>query len=61
MVNVELIKQRLNQLSDSLKNKENYLNDEETKTYRNMVGLRNILSHEYIRIDKKIKSNNRHC
>ena len=35
-------------------NKEKYLNDEETKVYRNMVGLRNILSHEYINIDKKI-------
>jgi uncharacterized protein YutE (UPF0331/DUF86 family) len=38
----------------SILNKENYLNDEETKAYRNMVGLRNILSHEYIKIDKKI-------
>ena len=38
----------------SILNKENYLNDEETKAYRNMVGLRNILSHEYINIDKKI-------
>ncbi len=35
-------------------NKEKYLNDEETKVYRNMVGLRNILSHQYINIDKKI-------
>lgn len=35
-------------------NKEKYLNDEETKVYRNMIGLRNILSHEYINIDKKI-------
>ena len=35
-------------------NKEKYLSDNETKTYRNMVGLRNILSHEYIKIDKKI-------
>jgi uncharacterized protein YutE (UPF0331/DUF86 family) len=35
-------------------NKEKYLNDEQTKVYRNMVGLRNILSHEYINIDKKI-------
>lgn len=35
-------------------NKEKCLNDEETKVYRNMVGLRNILSHEYINIDKKI-------
>ena len=37
-------------------NKEKYLNDEETKVYRNMVGLRNILSHEYINIDKIIYS-----
>jgi len=35
-------------------NKEKYLNDEETKIYRNMVGLRNILSHQYIIIDKNI-------
>ena len=35
-------------------NKEKYLNHEETKVYRNMVGLRNILSHEYINIDKRI-------
>jgi uncharacterized protein YutE (UPF0331/DUF86 family) len=35
-------------------NKEKYLNDEETKIYRNMVGLRNILSHQYINIDKNI-------
>lgn len=35
-------------------NKEKYLNDDETKSYRNMVGLRNILSHEYVNIDKKI-------
>lgn len=35
-------------------NKEKYLSDEETKTYKNMVGLRNILSHEYLKIDKKI-------
>ena len=34
--------------------KENYLSKDETKTYRNMVGLRNILSHEYVSIDKKI-------
>ena len=38
----------------SILNREKYLNDEETKVYRNMVGLRNILSHEYINIDKKI-------
>lgn len=35
-------------------NKEGYLSDEETKIYKNMVGLRNILSHEYINIDKNI-------
>lgn len=35
-------------------NKDKYLNDDETKIYKNMVGLRNILSHEYINIDKKI-------
>ena len=38
-------------------NKEKYLTDEETKLYRNMVGLRNILSHEYVSIDKKIIHN----
>ncbi len=35
-------------------NKEKYLNEDETKTYKNMVGLRNILSHEYVNIDKNI-------
>lgn len=35
-------------------NKEKYISDDETRIYRNMVGLRNILSHEYINIDKKI-------
>ena len=35
-------------------NKEKYLSDDETKGYRNMVGLRNILSHEYVNIDKEI-------
>lgn len=35
-------------------NKEKYLTDNETKTYRNMVGLRNVLSHEYLKIDKEI-------
>jgi len=38
----------------SILNKEKYLDDKETKIYRNMVGLRNILSHEYLKIDKKI-------
>ncbi|MCK9268441.1 MAG: DUF86 domain-containing protein [Alkaliphilus sp.] len=35
-------------------NKEKYLNDDETEVYVNMVGLRNILSHEYISINKNI-------
>lgn len=35
-------------------NNHKYLSGDETKTYRNMVGLRNILSHEYISIDKNI-------
>src|SRR5699024_9596067 len=35
-------------------NKEKYLNDVEPKVYRNMVGIRNILSHEHINIDKNI-------
>lgn len=35
-------------------NKKKYLSDYETKIYRNMVGLRNILSHEYLKIDKEI-------
>ncbi len=35
-------------------NREEYLSDDETKIYRNMVGLRNILSHEYLKIDKEI-------
>ena len=38
----------------SILNKEKYINDDESKIYRNMVGLRNILSHEYLKIDKKI-------
>ncbi|NLW40436.1 MAG: DUF86 domain-containing protein [Tissierellia bacterium] len=38
----------------SILNKEKYLNDEETEIYRKMVGLRNILSHEYLKIDKNI-------
>ena len=38
----------------SILNKEKYISEEERKVYRNMVGLRNILSHEYINIDKKI-------
>lgn len=36
-----------------LYNKE-YLTDRDSKTYRKMVGLRNILSHEYVNIDKNI-------
>ncbi|MBU5437227.1 DUF86 domain-containing protein [Tissierella sp. MSJ-40] len=35
-------------------NNEKYLSDEDTNVYKNMVGLRNILSHEYLEIDKKI-------
>ena len=35
-------------------NKKKYLSDDETKIYRNMVGLRNILSHEYLKINKEI-------
>lgn len=38
----------------SILNKEKYINDDETKIYRNMVGLRNILSHEYLKIDKRV-------
>ncbi|MGO1469604.1 MAG: type VII toxin-antitoxin system HepT family RNase toxin [Tissierella sp.] len=38
-------------------NKERYLTDRETKVYRNMVGLRNILLHEYVNIDKIIIHN----
>ena len=38
----------------SILNKEKYIDDDETKIYRNMVGLRNILSHEYLKIDKRI-------
>ena len=35
-------------------NKEKYLTDEKAKIYKNMVGLRNILSHEYVDINKKL-------
>ena len=35
-------------------NKNKYLSDEDTKIYKNMVGLRNILSYEYVNIDKRI-------
>ena len=38
----------------SILNKEKYLNDEETEIYRKMVGLRNILSNEYLKTDKNI-------
>ena len=38
----------------SILNKEKYLSKDESKAYRNMVGLRNILSHEYVNIDKNI-------
>lgn len=40
--------------SFSILNKEKYLSDDQTKIYRNMVGLRNVLSHEYLKIDKSI-------
>lgn len=40
--------------SFSILNKEKYLSDDQTKIYRNMVGLRNVLSHEYLKIDKNI-------
>ena len=35
-------------------NKQKHLSEDESKTYLNMVGLRNILSHEYVNIDKKM-------
>lgn len=35
-------------------NSKKYLSDEDTRVYKNMVGLRNILSHEYLKIDKKM-------
>ncbi|HAH96390.1 MAG TPA: DUF86 domain-containing protein [Firmicutes bacterium] len=38
----------------SILNKKNYLDDNEAETYRKMTGLRNILAHEYLKIDKKI-------
>lgn len=38
----------------SILTKEKYLTQDESRSYRNMVGLRNILSHEYINIDKNI-------
>ena len=34
--------------------KKGYIFKEELDTYRSMIGLRNILSHEYIKINKKI-------
>ena len=34
--------------------KEKYIDEAELKIYRNMVGLRNILSHEYLKINKNI-------
>ncbi|KGG79484.1 hypothetical protein Y919_11765 [Caloranaerobacter azorensis H53214] len=34
--------------------KKGYISREELDTYRSMVGLRNILSHEYIKINKKL-------
>ncbi|NLM96953.1 MAG: DUF86 domain-containing protein [Halanaerobiaceae bacterium] len=38
----------------SILHKEKLLGDQELKIYRSMVGLRNILAHEYLEIDKKI-------
>ena len=34
--------------------KEKYLDDKQLSVYKNMVGFRNVLSHEYINIDKAI-------
>lgn len=34
--------------------KEGYLTNEDTKRYKNMIAFRNILSHEYVQIDKKM-------
>lgn len=34
--------------------KHKYFSADEAKNYKKMVGLRNILSHEYLKIDKKI-------
>jgi len=34
--------------------KEKHLNDKQLSVYKNMVGFRNILSHEYINVDKAI-------
>jgi uncharacterized protein YutE (UPF0331/DUF86 family) len=43
-------------LADSFKllNKNKYITNEELDIYKNMLGFRNILSHEYIKINKKI-------
>lgn len=35
-------------------NKKKYIDEKDTRIYTNMVGLRNILSHEYLKIDKNI-------
>ncbi|MGM0396466.1 MAG: type VII toxin-antitoxin system HepT family RNase toxin [Bacillota bacterium] len=40
--------------SFNILNEKDYLSDEEAKTYKNMIGLRNILAHKYLKIDKKI-------
>lgn len=34
--------------------KEKYLSEEDCQTYKKMVGLRNLLSHEYVSIDKNL-------
>ncbi|WP_296865712.1 DUF86 domain-containing protein [Thermosyntropha sp.] len=31
-----------------------YISKNDLKTYKNMIGLRNILAHEYVNLDKKI-------
>ncbi|MGI5854805.1 MAG: type VII toxin-antitoxin system HepT family RNase toxin [Bacillota bacterium] len=38
----------------SILNKKKYLDDNETETYRKMTGLRNILAHEYLKVEKRI-------
>lgn len=38
----------------SILSKEKLISEDEKNNYRKMVGLRNILSHEYVNLDKKI-------
>jgi len=47
---------KLSDAFDILK-KEKYINEIDVEIYKQMVGFRNILSHEYIRINKKIAHN----